>query len=92
MGDRRPVMRAVGTAVRPDRLRGAREALPGVGWRVDDRTRFLAAAAADRVLTDPDQWPVEIVGDAVQNATTRLARLDTIVQVAAEKRWFQTPE
>ena len=55
MGDRRQMMRAIGSAVRSDRLKGAREALPGVGWRVDDRTRFLTAAAADRVLADPDQ-------------------------------------
>jgi hypothetical protein len=92
MGDRRQVMRTLGTAIRSDRLRGAREALPGVDWRVDNRTRSLTAAVTDQVLVEPDQWPVEIVGDAVRNATTRLSRLDTIAQVADEKRWFQTPE
>jgi hypothetical protein len=88
MGDRRQVLQAVGTTIRADQLRGARDTLPG-GWPAATRVGALTTATANQILTEPDQWPIEVVGAAVQHASTRLARLPGIAQIAADDHWFQ---
>lgn len=88
MGDRRRALEAASSKMRPDRLRGTREALPG-GSLGAVRLGAMSNATADQVLAEPDQWPREIVGAAVQHASTRLARLPAIAQLERENHWFQ---
>lgn len=88
MGDRRQVLGAISSRIKPDRLRSTREVLPD-GWPATVRLGALSAATADQILAEPDQWPREIVGAAVQHASTRLSRLPAVAQLERENRWFQ---
>lgn len=88
MGDRRQVLGALGSRIKPDRLRDTREVLSG-GWPVTVQLGALSSATANQVLAKPDEWPREVVGLAVQHASTRLARLPPVARLERENRWFQ---
>jgi hypothetical protein len=91
MGDRRPVLRLLGQRKRTkiDGLRGSRDNLPPGAWAAEVRLGALKAATVADVLQHPEDWPLEIVGKAIQAESAKVSRLPSIARVAAEDRWFQ---
>lgn len=53
-----------------------------------DFTHASTWAAAD-VLQHPEEWPLEILGKAIQAESAKVSRLPSIARVTAEDRWFQ---
>ena len=91
MGDRRDLLRIVGetTTVKIESLKGTREVVPSGAWAGDIKLGAVTGAKAKEILTHPDEWPVEIVGRAIQQASANLNRLPSIASVAEANRWFQ---
>lgn len=89
MGDRRPLLRALGhKTVKVESLKGTRELLHGA-WASSIKLGVLNTATANDVLKHPEEWPVEIVARAIQQAATRLSRLPPLAQLAEENRWLE---
>lgn len=92
MGDRRQLLKAVGTAktVKLASLKCTRDALPTGAWAGDVKLGAMNAATSKDVLEHPEDWPLEIVGRAVQQSSGPLGRRPTIAEVADTNNWFQT--
>ena len=90
MGDRRSLLGALGhgKTVRADSLKGTRALLPAGEWVSSIKLGALNIATAMDVLKYPEEWPVEIVGRAIQQAATQLSRLPSIAHLAEENRWL----
>ena len=90
MGDRRPVMRLLGSkrTTKIDALRGSRSNLPPGGWAGEVKLGSMRAATATDVLQSPEDWPLEIVAKAIQVESAKVGRLPAIARVAADDRWF----
>jgi hypothetical protein len=91
MGDRRPVLRLLGQrkTIKIDELRGTRDNLPAGAWAVEVKLGAMTAATVADVLQHPEEWPLEVVGKAIQAESARISRLPPIAQVATEDGWFQ---
>jgi hypothetical protein len=62
--------------------------LPPGAWAGDIKLGVMSAALAKDILTNPDRWPVEVVGRAIQQASQSINRLPSVVSVAKANRWF----
>lgn len=91
MGDRRPLMRLLGQrkTIKIDGLRGSRENLPPGAWAAEVKLGAMKAATVSDVLRHPEDWPLEIVGKAIQAESARVSRLPVVARVAADDRWFE---
>lgn len=91
MGDRRDVMRIVGAdkTVKIEMLKGTRDALPAGAWAGDIKLGAMKVVTAKGVLERPDEWPIEIVGRAIQQASGQMNRMPSVTQLAESDKWFQ---
>lgn len=93
MGDRRAVIRIVGTAktIKIQALKGTRDVVPPGAWAGDVKLGAISSALAKDILTSPGEWPVEVVGRAIQQAAQTLNRLASVASIAKASRWFDIP-
>ena len=92
MGDRRDVMRIVGAdkTVKIDMLKGTRDVLPTGAWAGDIKLGAMKVVTAKGILERPDEWPIEIVRRAIQQASGQMNRMPSVTQLAESDKWFQT--
>lgn len=91
MGDRRSLLRAVGGSktVRVESLRGTRALLPAGAWIAAVKVGAMKVAVAAEILGNPEAWPVEMVGRAIQQEAPRLAQLPSMAQLAQDNDWLK---
>jgi hypothetical protein len=94
MGDRRAVMRVLGDrkTIPIDSLEGSRSALLAGDWAGSVRLGALKGASATQVLNHPEGWPLEVVGRAIQQAATQLAKVPSVGKLAERNHWFDPPD
>ena len=90
LGDRRPVMHLLGQkkTIKVDGLRGSRNNLPPGAWAGEVKLGAMKSSTATDALQHPEEWPLEIVGRAIQAESAKVGRLPIIAGVAANDRWF----
>jgi hypothetical protein len=91
MGDRRPVLRFLGQRkmTKIDGLKGSRDNLPPGAWAAEVKLGAMKAATVSDALQHPEEWPLEIVGKAIQAEVAKVSRQPPIARIAIEDRWFQ---
>lgn len=92
IGDRRDVMQIVGAGktVRIELLKGARDVLPAGAWAEDIKLGAMKVVTARAILERPDEWPIEIVARAIQQASGNMNRMLSVTELAESDNWFQT--
>lgn len=93
MGDRRELLRIVGAqkAVSLEALRGTRDAVPGDALAGKVRLDKMNAATAKVILTEPAEWPADVVARAIQEAARDLNKLEPVSELADSDGWFAEP-
>jgi hypothetical protein len=89
-GDMRDLVRIV-TPKKIDlnEFRGARLALPAGGWASSVKLGAISKASAEEILSEPDQWPGDVVQRAVEGIEVRMAKgVPPLAAVADANRWF----
>ena len=90
-GDLRPLLRALGSrkTFPLDSLEGTRTSLPAGNRESHVKLGALKAATAKKVLTHPEEWPLEVVDRAIQDASVQLTKLPPLGDLADRSRWFE---
>ena len=70
-------------------LRGSRNNLPPGAWAAEVKLGAMKAVTVADVLRHPEEWPLEIVGKAVQAESAKVGRMPAIARVASDCRWFE---
>ncbi|WP_131806499.1 NACHT domain-containing protein [Mycobacteroides abscessus] len=71
-------------------FRGLRTALPPGGWASGAKIGSLSLTLAEQVLTDPHEWPSDLVQRAVQVLEEKmLTSLKNVATTAQREDWFQ---
>ncbi|MEU4607625.1 hypothetical protein AB0F43_31960 [Kribbella sp. NPDC023972] len=91
MGDRRQLLEVIGAerTVKIDALRGTRRSLPPGTWAAAVKLGAMTARISKVVLEHPEEYPIDIVARAVQQASDLLGELPAIAEVARMNNWFQ---
>lgn len=73
-------------------IRGARSTLPPGGWATDSRLPALGLTTSRAILSEPQEWPADLVHIATEQLSIRSAdKTDPLVAVAVTNAWFETP-
>ena len=90
-GDLRPLLRALGSrkTLPLDSLEGTRTSLTAGDWVSHVKLGALKAATATKVLKNPEDWPLEEVDRAIQQASEQLANLSPLGELAEQSHWFE---
>jgi hypothetical protein len=73
-------------------FRGARRSLPPGGWADESAIAIMTQTTAAEILTDPVNWPTDLVQMAIDRLTIRQGnRTKPLADVATSNRWFQDP-
>ncbi len=91
IGDMRELTRIVGSSklIKFDTFRGHRAGLPVGGWASNIKLGAMRAKVADDVLTNPGDWPGDLVQRAVEEVEERMsAGLKPVGEVATASNWF----
>jgi hypothetical protein len=89
-GDMRDLVRIVTPRrINLNEFRGARLALPVGGWASSVKLGAISKASAEEILSEPDQWPGDVVQRAVEGIELRMAKgVPPLATVADANRWF----
>ena len=89
-GDLRPLLRVLGSrkTLPLDSLEGTRTSLPAGDWVGQVKLGVLKAATAEKVLERPEEWPLDVVGRAIQHASVQITKLPPLGDLAERSRWF----